>query len=98
MDIDKLHEDALNRSTISIPGTWCIYFNRHGAEPLMWCISPEAGDWEIAVRDVEITGFVMTVYRKKPTADEDDGKPSAWITASGMPTIGLDGEARIVGA
>lgn len=75
-----------------------IYFNRHGAEPLMWCVSPEDGSWEIAVRDVEIHDVdVKTVYKPKPTADEDDGKPSAWIEASGSLDVRPGGIARICG-
>lgn len=76
-------------------GKFRVYFNRHGAEPLMWCISPEGGGWEIAVRDVQLSTIAETVYRKKETADEDDGRPSAWIACEGTLTINVVGFATI---
>ena len=78
-------------------GKFRIYFNRHGAAPLMWCVSPEDGSWEIAVRDVGIGIGVLahTMYRPKATADEDDGKPSAWIAVEGQLTVLMGGFATI---
>ena len=77
-------------------GKFRVYFNRHGAEPLMWCISPESGLWELAVRSVQLaTPTAETVYRKKETADEDDGRPSAWIAVEGVLTVHTHGHATI---
>lgn len=38
---------------------------------------------------------VATVYRKKEEADEDDGRPSGWLEATGTLTVGAYGIARI---
>ncbi len=86
--------ERLQRS-FSMLGKWRVYFNRHGAEPLMWCISPEDGSWEIAVRDVQLATIAESVYRKKPVADEDDGRPSAWFSIEGQLTINPAGFATI---
>jgi len=83
------------RREFSMQGRWRIYFNRHGAEPLMWCVSPDEGGWEIAVRDVQIATIAEAVYRKKETADEDDGRPSAWFLCEGVLTVFLSGFATI---
>jgi hypothetical protein len=85
--------DERNRFTIT--GKFRVYFNRHGAEPLMWCVSPETGGWEIAVRDVQLAAIAETVYRKKETADEDDGRPSAWFAIEGVLTVNAAGFATI---
>lgn len=74
-------ESGLDRVTAS--GTFRVYFNRHGAEPLMWCISPEAGTWELAVCSVRIITEAVACYHRKETADEDDGRPSAWFSVEG---------------
>lgn len=76
-------------------GTFRIYFNRHGAAPLMWCVSPEEGDWEIAVQHVEIHVEAWTVYEPKATPDDEDGRPSAWIRVTGELDIRHGGIARI---
>jgi len=83
-------------------GSMRCYFNRHGAAPLMWCVEPSPTNngawpkWEIAVRDVVFDGVqVRTVYKAKATADEDDGRPSGWLEASGRLFVGDDGIARI---
>lgn len=78
-----------------VHGKFRVYFNRHGAEPLMWCVAPEAGGWEIAVRDVQLATIAETVYRKKETSDDDDGRPSAWIAVEGVLTINAAGFATI---
>jgi hypothetical protein len=62
-------------------GTFRIYFNRHGAAPLVWCVATD--DWELAVAAVEITAAVRTVYEKKLIPDEEDGRPSAWLEVKG---------------
>ena len=76
-------------------GDWRVYFNRHGAAPLMWCVSPLDGAWEIAVQRVMICAASKTDYEPKPTADEDDGKPSAWISVTGWLDICETGYALI---
>lgn len=65
-------------------GRFRLYFNRHGAAPLLWCVSPVDAAWEIAVASVTIHTRCWTVYRPKETADEDDGRPSAWIECEGQ--------------
>jgi hypothetical protein len=83
-------------SPMTVHGKFRVYFNRHGAEPLMWCISPDDGLWEIAVRSVQFaTATAETAYRKKDTPDEDDGKPSAWIAVEGQLTVFPFGHATI---
>lgn len=76
-------------------GKFRVYFNRHGAEPLMWCVSPEGSYWEIAVKHVRILSTSKTVFQKKETPDEDDGKPSAWIATEGVLEIDHLGFATI---
>lgn len=85
----------VQRDLIVVTGYWRVYFNKHGAEPLMWCISPDEGDWEIAVRDVQMTATAVTVYRPKPLQDDDDGKPSAWLFVTGTLTVNSSGFAVI---
>lgn len=88
--------DRPQRQRMTMLGQWRVYYNRHGAEPLMWCISPVDGGWELAVASVHFAGVnAGAVYRKKPTADEDDGKPSAWIECEGQLTVLDSGHASI---
>lgn len=55
-----------------------LHFNRHGAAPLVWCLS--TGNFEIAIKGVRVFGIAFeTVYRPKETPDDDDGIPSAWL-------------------
>lgn len=83
-------------SSVSFVGAFRVYFNRHGAAPLMWCISPLLGNWELAVQRIAIDGVcARTIYAPKETPDEDDGKPSAWIEATGLLTLHDDGSATI---
>lgn len=61
-----------------------LHFNRHGAAPLVWCVTilDKAGvpRLEIATRGFYVLGVpIQTVYRPKATADDDDGIPSAWL-------------------
>lgn len=53
-----------------------LHFNRHGAAPLVWCVS--TGDFEIAVKSfrtsgvsIEASGLVRWV--KDDTSDTDGG-------------------------
>lgn len=64
-------------------GAFRVYFNRHGAAPLVWCVAPLAGGWEIAVAHVVLKAPARTSYTPKPEKDEDDGKPSAVIEVYG---------------
>lgn len=81
--------------TMTAIGSFRVFFNRHGAAPLVWCIAPECGGWEIAVADVDITAPVRAVYQPKPEKDEDDGKPSAWLAVDGLLTVLASGHASI---
>lgn len=78
-------------------GAFRVYFNRHGAAPLVWCVAPESGAWELAVRSCTITVPLVTVYRPKSTPDDEDGRPSAWIAATGALWLDENGRALIGG-
>lgn len=81
--------------TFTAQGTWRVYFNRHKTIGVPWCIAPDAGGWEIAVASFSIDAYSEGVYRPKPTPDEDDGRPSAWISATGQLTVLASGHATI---
>jgi hypothetical protein len=68
-------------------GRWRIYFNRHGAAGMPWCVAPDAGGWELAVGAVMLTVTAETIYRPKATPDDEDGRPSAWIAVDGKLTV-----------
>lgn len=76
-------------------GALRVYFNRLSAEPMMWCVSPEDGLWELAVRVVRVTVPTETIWRRKETPDDEDGRPSAWLAASGHLRIFADGTATV---
>lgn len=77
-------------------GRFRVYFNRHGAAPLTWCVAPDdGGGWEMSVRSVEIVAPARTVYQPKIAPDEDDGRPSAWIAVDGRLTVAASGHATI---
>jgi hypothetical protein len=76
-------------------GTWRVYYHRLNPEGLPWCVSPDAGGFEIAVREVEIYASSRGVHRPKPTADDEDGRPSAWIEVTGVLEVIEDGRATI---
>lgn len=69
----------------SFTGAFRVYFNRHQAAPLVWCVASE--DWELAVAAVAIEAPVSTIYKPKATPDEEDGRPSAWLEVTGTLTI-----------
>lgn len=74
-------------------GRMRLYFNRHGAAPLVWCVATD--DFELAVKSLVIEGVQVTsVYRVKATADDEDGKPSAWFEVDGVLTV-ASGNATI---
>jgi len=87
--------DPIVIASLSMVGSWRVYFNRHGAAPRVWCVAPDAGGWEIAVTSVNIAATADTVYRAKPTADDDDGLPSAWVAVDGLLTVHASGHATI---
>lgn len=62
-------------------GTFRLHFNRHGAAPLIWCVATD--DWELAVSSFAVKVPLRSVYRPKATPDDEDGKPSAWLEATG---------------
>ena len=82
-------------------GALRVYFNRLGAAPMMWCISPEPlGDnarWELAVRTVRLCAGVVaeTIYQPKATPGDEDGRPSGWIATDGHLRIYADGTATV---
>jgi hypothetical protein len=69
-----------------------------GAAPLFWCIAPAgAPTWELCVRAVLFHGVSVQTVKdiSKQTADDDDGRPSAWVEAYGELQLGDDGIAVI---
>lgn len=68
---------------IAATGRWRVYFNKHGSADLPWCIAPDVGGWELAVKDIRITTEARTIYQPKATPDDEDGRPSAWIAVEG---------------
>jgi hypothetical protein len=87
--------DLSDGPPLTLVGHWRIYFNRHGADSLAWCVAPESGAWEIAVRSVTVSTPARTVYAPKATPDDEDGKPSAWFSVGGRLEVGADGHAAI---
>lgn len=81
------------RQAFSLAGRFRVYFNRHQAAPLVWCIALEGPGgpgpgvaFEVAVAEVVITSTfgARTVYRPKATPDDEDGMPSAWLEVDGV--------------
>jgi hypothetical protein len=68
-------------------GAWRLYFNRHGAVGLPWCVAPDSGGWELAVSGIDVQVPSETVFAPKATPDDEDGRPSAWIACAGRLTI-----------
>ncbi len=81
--------------TFELTGDFRVYFNRHGAEPRMWCLASEDALWELAVVSVEMMNPCVTVFVKKETNDEDDEKPSAWISVHGTAFVYPSGQVVI---
>lgn len=80
-------------------GKFKIYFATHNVAPLVWCVQLIAGTdplWEVAVRAVGFTGVVVeTMYQRNKPPDDEDGKPSAWLEATGELEVLEDGCAVI---
>lgn len=85
----------MRRPVMEYAGQLRIYFNRLSAEPMMWCVSPEDGLWELAVRTVAVTTPAETVWRPKEIPDDEDGRPSAWLASTGHLRIYADGTATV---
>lgn len=73
-------------------GRMRVFFNRHGAAPLVWCIATEG--WELAVSAVAINTATRTVYMPKSVPDDEDGKASAWLETYG--TLRVDGSMATI--
>lgn len=78
------------RQSFSIAGSFRVYFNRHQAAPLVWCVAVMDTEdviavpkLEIACAELTIDAPVTTVYALKATPDED-GKPRAWLEVTGV--------------
>lgn len=80
---------------VNISGSWRVYFHRLNPDGLPWCVAPDAGGWEIAVRNVAIDVPCRAAYYPKAMPDDEDGRPSAWIAVTGTLTVSEDGMARI---
>lgn len=78
------------RRSFALAGTFRVYFNRHQAAPLVWCVLSERGNFEMAVAALEIDAPTRTVYRPKVTPDDEDGKPSAWLEVDGVLAVDID--------
>jgi hypothetical protein len=67
---------------MSTRGTFRIHFNRHGAAPLVCSVSTD--EWELNVSGFESLVPMKSVYITKETPDDEDGKPSFWLEATGQ--------------
>lgn len=68
-----------------LTGTFRVYFNRHGAAPLVWSVATD--DFELNVSEVRILAPMASVYLPKATPDDEDGKPSAGLAVAGVLTL-----------
>lgn len=82
------------RFTSDVP--FRIYFNRHSAAPLVWCVAGPG--YELALAELVVRTPVTYRYRPKETPDDEDGKPSAWCEAAGTLVIDSIGRAELVPA
>lgn len=71
-----------------------VYFNSHGAAPLVWCVGVP-GLFELAIAAVVIDAPANAVYKPKPTPDDEDGRPSAWFEVNGALRI-VEGRVAII--
>lgn len=76
--------------SFSLAGRFRVYFNRHQAAPLVWCVRSENGNFELAVAQVDIAAPTRTVYRPKDTPDDEDGMPSAWLEVDGVVNVDIN--------
>lgn len=83
------------QDAVTYTGLMRIYFNRHQAAPLVWCIMPDSEDWELAVAAVHFEGIsVCSIYTPKETDDAEDGKPSGWFQCYG--TLTFEGMTAVI--
>lgn len=94
--IDARPPAASAGSSFALAGAFRVYWNRHNADGLKWCVAPEAGGWELACRDVVILTPCRSMSQTKATPDDEDGRPSGWFAVVGRLEMGADGVARIV--
>jgi hypothetical protein len=92
--LQALRDGRAGPAPMMCAGMFRVYFNRHGAAPLVWCVATE--HWELAVAAVSIQTAAGTRYEPKATPDNEDGRTSAWIVTTGMLTV-TGGEAVITG-
>jgi hypothetical protein len=78
---------------ITFTGPMRLYFNRHGAAPLVWCVASDG--WELTVAALDVRAPILSCYAPKDVADEDDGKPSAWFSVDGVLIVQPNGRAII---
>ncbi len=99
-------DSAPVQQSIAVAGTFRVYFNRHQAAPLVWCVTLQGAKpddlplLEIAVTEVVIassTHIARTVYAPKSTPDDEDGKPSAWIQVWGVLRIDAGSSVARIG-
>ena len=88
-------ESASTPPAMTCAGVFRVYFNRHGAAGLPWCVAPEDGSWELAVATVGILVTAIARYQPKSTPDDEDGRPSAWFEVDGRMTVRPGGHAAI---
>lgn len=85
---------------MTITGRFRLSFNRAGAAPLVWSVSPLDDEgrpiFELAVRCIGLNGvYVVTEYVPKPTPDAEDGQPSAYLLTRGTLTVDESGVVLI---
>jgi hypothetical protein len=74
-------------------GSMRIYFNKHGSKDFPWCVAAEG--WELALGSVVVEEAILrSSYEPKVTPDDEDGKPSAWLSVTGTLAV-TGGTARI---
>ena len=86
---------------VEVDGRFAVYFNRHQAAPLVWCIALISGVdvvWEISVPSLVISGVVVsTKYAPPEGPDDETGLPSAIMVCSGLLSVNSSGHATITG-
>jgi hypothetical protein len=76
--------------TIDCVGTFRVYFNRHGAAPLVWHIAKVVQE-----EGVEVVAWELAVRTVTTVPDDEDGRPSAWFRTEGRLRVDAAGKARI---
>lgn len=86
--------------TVFSARTWRIYFNRHQAAPLVWCVAAQADQsskvmFEVAVSALGCTAGIVSAYEPDSGPSDDTGRPVAWFEAYGELTVDELGRATI---